>query len=317
MRKSLLFAVLLAALIVAGCGSAPVSPRRPAQLATTAKVIAPDGREVTSPLIPAASIIVPPQSSRVPTPTERKQEGPMPVGVQLGSSRITIDEEGLQVIGREEGYERCAYFDPFGGVYTVGFGQTRLPNGRPVYAGFCFASYQAALNNLSTSVRDSYEWAVREACGNACGQHQYNALDDLAYNVGAYVFRNNRALFDDVHRGAFFSACSIMRGYDIAGGQYLSDLARRRGNECREIEKPIVRPETPAQRARRIHGERVARLHRDYRRRSSLNHALAGYKCLRGYDHKPRHVKHACTKWRNAHARINRDIARLHREGIR
>ena len=283
-------------LLLAGCGAAShTSPTAP-QPARTQKTTA-----AGVPLIPATEILVPPNSSRVSLPAERKLEGPIPSKLTLSESRIpSIDEEGLQRIGEEEGYSRCAYWDPFGGVWTVGFGQTHLPGGGNVYGGFCFASYQAALNNLSTSVVRDYQWSVDEACGSACGQHQVNALDDFDYNLGAYIFRDNRGLFDDIHRGAFYSACSIMRGYDIAGGQVLSDLARRRGNECREIERAVVKPkaETAAQRRAKV----LRELH-------GHEYVLGSYKPARGLRGQLAHLRiklnvHGCAYRRHHHQKL-------------
>lgn len=302
---------ILAALALAGCGSTT----------KTVTVTTPRASAPTPAPVPLAAICVPSSEPAVATgcrpdgaaPTPLPASEPLPLRGLLAPG---LDAQGAHLIEEFEGYSRCAYWDGFGGVWTVGFGQTRLPNGNSVYGSFCFSSFTAAQNNLITSVNREYLWGVREACGQACGQHQVNALVSFDYNLGVYIFRNTPSLKAAIHRGDFRTACAIMRHYAYAGGQFLPGLARRRGLECVELLKPS---ETAAHRRARLHGELVAA-----RKRLAREHNyLARHRCRKAKRPRPRptprtrHQKRLCAAVKangNAtHGRVNH----LRREGAR
>jgi GH24 family phage-related lysozyme (muramidase) len=278
-------------------------------------------RPVEPPSEPAPAP-VPPQALCVPSSELRVATGCRPDGATKATVQPPalllrgllapgIDRQGARLIEQFEGYSRCAYFDGYGGVWTVGFGQTR-----GAYQGFCFSGRAAAERNLIDSVNREYLWAVRETCGNACGQHQINGLVSFDYNLGAYIFRNVAPLKAAIHRGDFRTACVIMRHYAYAGGQYLPGLARRRGLECAEILRPS---ESPAHRRARLHGELRAAKARLARESAYLDR----HRCRKAKRPRPRptprtrHQKRACAAVKaNGNATHGR-IDRLRREGAR
>jgi lysozyme len=235
---------------------------------------------------------------------------PAPKTRTLTGSSIHIDGPGLHLIEQFEGYTRCAFFDTFGGVWTVGFGQTR-----GVHQGTCFPVHSgdngvaAATANLKSSVESEYQWAVR-GLGVSFNQNQVDALDSFAYNLGAGIFTGSLRTSIQ-HHNPF-----PMLAFDHAGGVVLSGLSRRRHEEVALFLKP-AHEETPAARAARVRRERTARLHADYRARRALDRTLARFHCLHGYRGFSHDHARKCTMWRAKHGAINRDIKRLRAAGIR
>lgn len=291
MRRWTLLA-LLAALFVIGCGSTPTVTKTATQTIVAQPPVT----------------YVAPESAR--TPEGAKAAAPsvslLPTAVQIP----TIDARGLHLIESFEGYSRCAYWDPYGRVWTAGYGQTR-----GIYGGFCFASQTAAQDNLASSVRRSYEPSVR-AVGGPFGQAQVDALDSFAYNLGGGVLEGTLR-YDLQSRSRWSSAEVIMLSYDHAGGQVLAGLARRRREEVALFRSFVPPAETAAQHRARVHRERVARLDGDYRARRGLNSVLARYACLHGYRGFSGDRRRKCTVWRAHHGQVSRDITRLHSLGIR
>lgn len=289
MRRLLLpFIVTLA--VLSGCGSGPVAPSAapPVQQVCTG---------APGPLAGAGC----------------RPEGFLPAIAprtrSLTGNLIHIDSVGLHLIEQFEGYRRCAYWDQFGRIETVGFGQTRLPNGHAVPVGFCFTGLAAATANLKVSVEHEYQWAV-SGLGVSFNQNQIDALDSFVYNMGAGIFTGSLRSAIQQHNPY------PMLAYDHAGGVILAGLYRRRHEEVALFLKPD-HEETPAAHTARVKRENVSRLHADYRARVSLGRLLASHRCLHGYVGFSRQHAHECNVWRAKHGAINRDITRLHRLGVR
>lgn len=273
MRRTLV-ALLIALAVLAGCGSAPHK----------APVLAPVQQKCLGAPGPLAGAGCRPEGfSPASAPKVRT----------LSGSSIHIDGAGLHLIEEFEGYRQCAYWDQFGGVETVGFGQTRLPNGHAVYAGFCFSGLAAATANLKDSVEREYQWAVR-ALGVSFNQNQIDALDSFAYNLGAGIFTGSLRSAIQRHDP------SALLAYDHAGGVVLSGLYTRRHQEVALFLKPVAVTYTRAQAARDI----------GYRR--ALRAVIARHSC------KPRSAQHGywerCVIWRHEGAAVN---SRLHAHHIR
>lgn len=292
MRRLLLLILPLIAVLVilAGCGDAP--HRAPVSIPVQQQCLGAPGPLAGSGCPPEGFLAAPPPKVR-----------------SLTGSSIQIGSSGLHLIEQFEGYRQCAYWDQFGGVETVGFGQTRLPNGHAVYAGFCFSGLVAATANLKTSVEREYQWAIR-ALGVSFNQNQIDALDSFVYNLGAGIFT-----------GSLRSAIQHynpypMLAYDHAGGVVLSGLYRRRHEEVALFLKP-AHEETPSARVARVKREQVAQLHTDYHASHALDIILARYACLHGYHGFTHDHARKCTDWRAKHAAYSRDIKRLRAVGIR
>lgn len=263
---------------------------------------------------PAFAGVLPPQAQCIPAPAlgaactpEGAIQAPPPKVRTLTGSSITIDAAGLRLIGSFEGYERCAYWDPNGHVWTVGFGQTHLPNGHPVYDGFCFADRSAAEANLKDSIESEYQWAVRALDVNLC-QTQIDGLDSFDYNLGAGIFVGE--LRSALQHREWSRAATIMRQYDHAGGVVLPGLVTRRDAEAVLVEESSC--PSPAQ----VHTERVERLRADEAELVKLRHRIAvlrGVLLSRGCDRlrdERRPVGPTCERWfREGHEDHVRGVA--------
>ena len=189
----------------------------------------------------------------------------------------------------------CAYWDPYGRVWTAGFGQTK-----GVYGGFCFSGRSAAEANLKRSVQAEYEWAVH-AIGYPFNQHEVDALDSFAYNLGAGIFAGS--LRGDLAGGRVYAASRIMLAYDHAGGVVLAGLKTRRELEVRLLLTPVKAPTPSRNQLRR-------QLEHDYAYRVRLRRDLATQHC------RVSNPSAHCRGVLKSGARVNRQIRALHARHI-
>lgn len=284
--------LLLVALVLAGCGSTRVVTHT----VTTRAPQAQPGEAV----VPVHRIVIRESAAR---PDGYSPASP-PLVPKLFGSSIHVSAHGARFIEGFEGFSSCPYWDPYGSVATRGYGETE---GISMGSGCISRSFGE--RNLIYRLERFYGWAVR-GLGVSLNQNQADALYSFAWNLGAGIFRGSLR-YSLQHHNPY-----PLLGYDHAGGQVLSGLARRRRAEVALYLTP-AHEETPAQRRARIHRERVARLHRDYRARRALDGVLAHEHCLHGYRHFSRRHMRRCNVWRGRHAAVNRDIKALHRLGIR
>ena len=80
-----------------------------------------------------------------------------------------------------EGFVSCPYKDS-GGVWTIGIGTTKYPDGRPVQKGDGCISQNQAILFAKNDV--SYIEKFLTALHVELTQNQFNALASLAYNIG-------------------------------------------------------------------------------------------------------------------------------------
>ena len=267
-------------------------------------------RTVTITRLPHLTYL-PPESSITP---EGAKPLPPTVGLKLTLTNSQIVTPAvLGLLEQEEGYDRCAYWDPFGGVYTVGFGQTHIRGGS-VPSGFCFSSYMAAVYNLKYAVEhEGYLNAVVAVVGRYQPPGVYTGEISFAYNLGAGIYQGQ--LRTDLQRHNYRAACAIQRQYDHAGGVVLADLARRRVRECNEILRPAPRPKPkpPA------HAVLRRELQADLRLRTTLRALEAKHHCRNPPERHPvpntEAYRHACWGlWVPAGRRLAASITTLEKE---
>jgi lysozyme len=304
-RFALLIFAAIAALLV-GCGGSPGgTPSRSSSQPTT--------------LIPAKSIGLAPETARTPEGAKGGdltiyRNGPWPLGAIHSGSAIHIDEYGLTLIENFEEVQKatyCPYWDAYGRVYTRGFGETDWSGN---FGGRCI-SHAQAVTNLRVFVETKYQYAVRNL-GVPLTQHQVDALDSFVWNLGAGIF-NGTSVGSDLRGRRYYAASVAMLSYDRAGGVVLGGLVTRRHAEFRVFNTPDAPSETPAQHAAKLKRQRTAQLHADYRKRKALSRNLARSHCLHGYHGFSRSHRHFCTVERQHHGKVNRDITRLRKLGIR
>ncbi len=239
-----------------------------------------------------ASVPGPVPTPGLPLESARTPDGATParppVSLATKVSSLHISSKGLHLIEGFEGYSRCAYWDPYGHVWTAGYGQTR-----GIHSGFCFTSQAAAAANLRNSVETEYQWAIRDI-GVAFNQNEVDALDSFAYNLGAGIFTGT--LSYDLRHRAFYAASRIMLDYDHAKGVILAGLVTRRQEEVRLFLTPVASC------------NKQCRLGRAYKRRAALRSNLTRHHCRTIHGKKAYPL---CPRWGKEGRVVNREIRKL------
>lgn len=137
---------------------------------------------------------------------------------------IHISENGLHLIEQFEGFSAAPYWDPYGRVWTRGYGETEGigPNSPRL-------TRKAGEQRLRALVEARYEPYIR-AIGVELNQNQFDALCSFAWNLGAGIFTGPLRQALEQHR--WHDAAQQMLAYDHAGGQILPGLQRRRAIEA-------------------------------------------------------------------------------------
>lgn len=103
---------------------------------------------------------------------------------------MVLSNVGLKLIMESEGFRERAYQDT-GGVWTVGYGTTRI-NGRPVNKNDVVDELFAVVL-LKEDVASS-EKAVTRLVKVPLNQNQFDALVDFVYNLGETQFNKSTLL---------------------------------------------------------------------------------------------------------------------------
>ncbi|UNI74451.1 endolysin [Acinetobacter phage AB-Navy4] len=109
----------------------------------------------------------------------------------LAPSEVNISDLGVDLIRQFEGLRTSAYPDSVG-VWTIGYGTTRYPNGVAVKKGDTCTEAQAKVymkNDLQKFVR-----AVNKLVTVPLKQTQFDALVSLVYNIGETAFAGSTLL---------------------------------------------------------------------------------------------------------------------------
>jgi lysozyme len=227
-----------------------------------------------------------------------------------------VGQPGLTLQRDEEGFESCPYWDPYGGVWTIGIGEAYVSSSRP-----CESEAQAYVN-LRRQDDEKYSWPIWDL-NIVLNQNEFDALIDFDYNLGPYIFQISPSITIPLEHYRFSEAWDVMDGYDKAGGVVLGDLYRRRLHERSLFFKYSPPPETPAQiRARELQelASHEREIHRLRVRIAVLKGVLGRYGCRRRMTH---HLKTGpiCKRWRgeavadHLHGlREDAIIAHLHKE---
>jgi len=134
-----------------------------------------------------------------------------------------ISQAGLTLIEGFEGFSSRSYWDPYGRVWTRGYGETEgIGPGSPLISR---AEGQARLKHL---VETRYEPAIR-ALNVELNQNQWDALCSFVWNLGPGILDGTLGSLLKARKFGEFAAA--MLAYDHARGQVLAGLARRRREE--------------------------------------------------------------------------------------
>lgn len=137
--------------------------------------------------------------------------------------------QGLAIIKKHEGLRLSSYLCP-AGVPTIGYGNTRYPDGRKVILGEKLSSEKEATQLLLASLQ-SFEAAVNRHLTNL-NQCQFDALVSFTYNVGTGAFIKSTLLKKAKVNPADPSILDEFQKWVRGGGKVLPGLVTRRREEA-------------------------------------------------------------------------------------
>jgi len=137
--------------------------------------------------------------------------------------------QGLAIIKKHEGLRLSSYLCP-AGVPTIGYGNTRHPDGRKVILGEKLSSEKEATQLLLASLQ-SFEAAVNRHLPNL-NQCQFDALVSFTYNVGTGAFIKSTLLKKAKVNPADPSILDEFQKWVRGGGKVLPGLVTRRREEA-------------------------------------------------------------------------------------
>jgi lysozyme len=128
-----------------------------------------------------------------------------------------------------EGFRNYAYQDP-AGIWTQGFGATRDGNGQPITAASPPITLSTGLAWLQRDMASAFA-TISDEVKVPLTDDERAALADLIYNIGAGNFASS-TLLRLLNAGDYAGAAAQFCRWDIAGGQVLAGLLRRRQAEA-------------------------------------------------------------------------------------
>jgi|688.fasta_scaffold19991_5 lysozyme len=142
----------------------------------------------------------------------------------------SISKLGLDLIKKYEGLRLNAYLCP-ASVPTIGFGNTRYPNGKKVKMGDVLANESEATSLLLASITP-FEEAINRHLTNL-NQCQFDALVSFCYNVGTGAFVKSTLLKKAKVNPNDPSILDEFLKWNKGGGKVLPGLITRRNDEAK------------------------------------------------------------------------------------
>lgn len=147
------------------------------------------------------------------------------IGVAV--DEMSLSPEGINQICNFEGLKLSAY-DDGNGVWTIGYGTTRYPNGKRVSEGDrCTLDQAKAYMQHDLKI---FERAINSSVKVPLKQNQFDALVSLTYNIGVGAFKNS-TLLKKLNLGDYKEAANQFDVWVNAGGKRLQGLVNRRAIE--------------------------------------------------------------------------------------
>jgi len=143
---------------------------------------------------------------------------------------MQVSDAGIELIKSFEGFRANAYPDPKSGgdPWTVGYGTTKFPSGRPVKQGDKVTPGQAELY-LREDVK-KFANSVDALVTVPLKQCQYDALVSFVYNLGATNFRTS-TLLKKLNAKDYKGAADEFLRWVSPGSSVEAGLRRRRTAE--------------------------------------------------------------------------------------
>jgi len=140
---------------------------------------------------------------------------------------MSVSNKGVDLICEFEGKRLVAYDDGVG-VWTIGFGTIKYPNGVRVKKGDTCTLDQAKEYMRHDLIE--FEHTVNSSVKVPLNQNQFDALVSLAYNIGSSAFKSS-TLVKKLNAGDYKGAADQFNVWVNAGGKRMQGLANRRDKE--------------------------------------------------------------------------------------
>jgi len=140
---------------------------------------------------------------------------------------MSVSNKGVDLICEFEGKRLVAYDDGVG-VWTIGFGTIKYPNGVRVKKGDTCTLEQAKEYMRHDLIE--FEHTVNSSVKVPLNQNQFDALVSLAYNIGSSAFKSS-TLVKKLNTGDYQGAADQFNVWVNAGGKRMQGLANRRDKE--------------------------------------------------------------------------------------
>lgn len=143
------------------------------------------------------------------------------------SGQFDISENGYALIRQAEGFRAAAYKDT-GGVWTIGFGTIKYPDGTAVKKGDTCTHAQA-----EEWLKNDCKWV--DACldkyiKSKVTQNQFDALSSFVYNVGETAFVKSTML-TLLNQSNYVAAANQFDRWVFDNGKRVQGLVNRRATE--------------------------------------------------------------------------------------
>ena len=140
---------------------------------------------------------------------------------------MSVSNKGVDLICEFEGKRLVAYDDGVG-VWTIGFGTIKYPNGVRVKKGDTCTLEQAKEYMRHDLIE--FEHTVNSSVKVPLNQNQFDALVSLAYNIGSSAFKSS-TLVKKLNAGDYQGAADQFNVWINAGGKRMQGLVNRRDKE--------------------------------------------------------------------------------------
>ena len=147
---------------------------------------------------------------------------------------MKTSENGLKLIQEFESFVNAPYLDS-ARVWTIGYGSTYYPNGKPVTGRDKPITREYAETIQRHVISKDFEPVInelleKEIVSGFITQNMYDAIVSLAYNIGVNGFKRSSVL-KLLKRGDKFNASNAFLLWNMSGGKVLRGLVRRREKE--------------------------------------------------------------------------------------
>ena len=138
-----------------------------------------------------------------------------------------LSDNGMKLLEQFEGLRLEAYLDS-AGIYTIGFGTIKYPNGNKVKLGDKITKTQAKEYKLYDL--KEFESTVNTSVKVPLTQNQYDALVSLSYNIGSGAFKNS-TLLKKLNASDYKGAAEQFLAWNKVNSKRVQGLVNRREAE--------------------------------------------------------------------------------------